>query len=79
MFGLYQLPGSSEPRGGWAWVTGEPVRYAPWSQGQPNDYGGTSHGRFHRFARSASSSVTVDRWDDAPIHLGSTGYIIEIE
>jgi hypothetical protein len=31
LLGGYQLPGSSEPAGGWAWVTGEPWDYANWA------------------------------------------------
>lgn len=36
--GLKQLPGSSEPSGGWVWrSTSEPFDQ-PWTSGQPNDY-----------------------------------------
>lgn len=44
--GLHQASGSSEPDGGWAWVTGESLSYTNWSQQpdsdelEPNDLGG---------------------------------------
>ena len=41
--GGYQAPGSKEPAGGWAWVTGEPMTATAWDLGEPND--GTLGGR----------------------------------
>lgn len=47
--GLHQPGGSSEPDGGWIWVTGEPVSYTNWSKQpgsdelEPNDLGGVEH------------------------------------
>ncbi len=38
--GLFQPPGSKEPRGGWQWVTGEKLTYTNWNRGQPNNYRG---------------------------------------
>jgi hypothetical protein len=36
-----QLPGSSEPAGGWQWITGEPWVYTNWDAEEPNNtYGG---------------------------------------
>jgi len=36
-----QLPGSSEPAGGWQWITGEPWVYTNWDGREPNNtYGG---------------------------------------
>jgi len=37
ILGGYQPPGSTEPGGGWTWVTGEPWDYANWSGGQPDN------------------------------------------
>ena len=41
--GGYQAPGSKEPAGGWAWVTGEPMTATAWMAGEPNDVGGGEH------------------------------------
>jgi hypothetical protein len=35
--GGYQPPGSSEPDGGWTWVTGEAWDYTNWAGGQPDN------------------------------------------
>lgn len=35
--GLYQLPGSPEPAGGWVWISGEPVTHVGWSGLEPNN------------------------------------------
>jgi hypothetical protein len=32
-----QLPSSSEPAGGWSWITGEPWVYTNWDVGEPNN------------------------------------------
>lgn len=36
--GGYQPPGSSEPLGSWAWVTGESFKYSNWQSDQPNNF-----------------------------------------
>ena len=38
--GLFQLPGSPEPDGGWVWISGEPVTYTNWGDVEPNDSDG---------------------------------------
>lgn len=38
--GLYQLPGSIEPGGGWVWVSGESSSYRNWRNVEPNNAGG---------------------------------------
>jgi Lectin C-type domain len=37
--GLSQPPGSQEPAGGWAWVTGEVFGFSNWQPGEPNNLG----------------------------------------
>ncbi len=39
--GGYQPDGSSEPAGGWAWVTGETWSYTNWAPSEPNNQLGT--------------------------------------
>ncbi len=39
--GGYQPDGSSEPAGGWAWVTGETWSYTNWAPSEPNNLLGT--------------------------------------
>ena len=38
-FGLVQMPGSTEPGGGWGWVTGEPLTFSNWQSGEPSNAG----------------------------------------
>ena len=35
--GLYQTPGSSEPGGGWVWISGEPANYINWAYPEPTN------------------------------------------
>ena len=37
--GLFQSPSGEEPSGGWQWVTGEPLKWSNWANGEPNDFG----------------------------------------
>lgn len=41
-FGLYQLPNSKEPAGGWVWATNEPVTFTNWLPGSPINAGGNA-------------------------------------
>lgn len=41
--GAFQSPGSTEPTGGWAWVTGEPFTFTNWYFNEPNNEGGSEH------------------------------------
>lgn len=79
--GLYQEANSSEPRGGWAWVTGEQLIYSRWAEGQPNNYGGKQQfASFHTHGRQAPhTDQRPILWDDHPLEGGSNGFIIEIE
>lgn len=73
--GTYQEEGAIEPDGGWALVSGEPVTFSSWSEGQPNNHGGNSDVvRFHNYVHQPSPY-----WDDANGAGSSRGYILEVE
>jgi hypothetical protein len=56
--GLYQLPGSAEPAGGWEWVSGEPVTYTNWGAIEPSNHApGEEFAHLGRFQAS-------DQWND---------------
>lgn len=38
--GGFQAPGSTEPAGGWQWVTGEAFSFTSWGLNEPNNLGG---------------------------------------
>ncbi|MEY9164644.1 hypothetical protein ABIE78_002763 [Sinorhizobium fredii] len=79
--GLYQPPGSTEPAGGWQWVTGEPFRYKNWTRGQPNNYDPDHDSAlFHSYGKlEPKDEQRPLRWDDKPGRHGTTGFIVEIE
>ncbi|MEJ2152141.1 MAG: lectin-like protein [Gemmatimonadota bacterium] len=66
--GLYQPPGSSEPAGGWTWVTGETTDYDNWLSdvvlegSEPNNLGGVEHFA-HFFGQGLDNRA--DTWNDA--------------
>ena len=41
--GAFQPQGSSEPGGGWQWVSSEAFSYTNWTSGQPNNSGGSEN------------------------------------
>lgn len=68
--GGYQTPGSTEPAGGWRWVTDdEPFDYTNWCSGQPDDAGGTQENylAFYDFDKC---------WNDAR-NDSQIGYVVE--
>ena len=80
MIGLYQQPGSSEPRGGWTWVTGEPINYTAWSPGNPDNYDGKQdRARFFLYGESVRPGSKPRYWDDTNNNMWNLGFIIEIE
>jgi hypothetical protein len=79
--GLYQEEDSAEPKGGWRWVTNEPVTFQNWSQGQPNNYRGQQN-----FAAFHSHGKKEPRLEQRPIEWDDFGgpdrvwsLLIEIE
>jgi hypothetical protein len=80
-FGLFQSEGAAEPRGGWRWVTGEPMRYNNWARYEPNDYNGredlATFAYWSPNKRPMSSIRTGSLWNDTPGF--STGYVLEFD
>lgn len=71
--GGYQEPGSTEPSGGWAWVTGEEMTYTNWHSVEPNNVGGAENVLHFRFEYNG-------QWNDVPADWsGTQGYIVEYE
>lgn len=67
--GGFQPAGSTEPGGGWEWVTGEAWSYTNWGGGEPNDLGGEGY--------LATWSASGWQWNDEG-NLGNiTGYVVE--
>ncbi|MEB3361073.1 MAG: C-type lectin domain-containing protein [Synechococcaceae cyanobacterium] len=65
--GLRQLPGSSEPKGGWRWENLTPVKaYSNWFRNQPDNYSGDDVGVFYNGNEPASASIpwgdVLDSW-----------------
>ena len=78
-FGLYQLPGSAEPRGGWTWVTGEPLTYRAWTNGHPGNWSGNSHfAQFNQSPVGGNRTVPLRRWADNSEWI-ATGFLVEID
>jgi lectin-like protein/uncharacterized protein DUF922 len=74
--GGFQPGGSTEPAGGWTWVTGEPWAYTNWASGEPNNCcGGQDRLRYFK----ANNTLPV-RWDDCESSNPTAhrrGYIFE--
>ena len=81
-FGLYQAEGAREPLGGWTWVTGEPLDYAPWNPGQPNNSNNNQHwGHFtHRPGNHTPNDPVepANFWTDSDQRIRRS-FVIEIE
>lgn len=56
--GLYQLPGSPEPGGGWVWISGEPVTYTNWGAGEPSNSPPSEN------YAELGSNTSLDTWND---------------
>ncbi len=73
--GGYQPSGSTEPNGGWTWVTGEPMSYTNWSSGEPNNNAGAENSLHFYGAGQLTGSAWNDVGDTSPVR----GYIMEFE
>lgn len=65
--GGYQPTGSSEPFGGWRWVTEEPWHHTRWSQSRP----------FNSTANNVLALTTQGRWQDSSNTGNHAGYVVE--
>jgi len=81
--GGYQPAGSTEPAGGWAWVTGEAFSYSNWATGEPNNYGDEKYLGFdHGFTADGKMWNDLPAlWDlsDPTAKYFGLGYIVEYE
>ncbi|MFO0016220.1 MAG: C-type lectin domain-containing protein [Synechococcaceae cyanobacterium] len=61
--GLYQLPGSTEPSGGWYWEDGAQLDngYMNWFSNQPDNYNGDNVGVFYN---AFDKAVVDSKWGD---------------
>ena len=69
--GGFQPVGSSEPDGGWSWVTGEPFAFNNWAAGEPNNFGDEN-----RIIFAHPVNANGKPWNDT-IANGSAGYVVE--
>lgn len=65
----------SEPGGGWRWVTGEPIAYTNWGDGEPNNASRDGE-NFVSTNDGGEWNDNVQNWDYNP---RNEGYIVEFE
>jgi hypothetical protein len=75
--GGFQPPGSREPDGGWAWVTGEEFAYRNWANGEPNEGGGFSPSEMYLSFHGKGNNNFADTWNDLYEYAGMRGFIVE--
>ena len=76
--GGYQLPGASEPAGGWVWVTGEPFEYTAWAVGEPSQTAGAlNEDRLHYLGHGGPEPVWNDQVNS--LNFGPMSYVVEYD
>ncbi len=76
--GGYQLPGASEPAGGWVWVTGEPFEYTAWAVGEPSQTAAPlNEDRLHYLGHGGPEPL----WNDQPnsLDFGPRSCVVEYD
>jgi uncharacterized caspase-like protein len=77
--GLFQAKGAREPKGGWQWVTGEPVTFTNWSPWAPDNHtAGENFGRFWGATKKGPEKRAV-WWDDGEGDAEFRGFIMEVD
>ncbi|OGL55605.1 MAG: hypothetical protein A3C43_06995 [Candidatus Schekmanbacteria bacterium RIFCSPHIGHO2_02_FULL_38_11] len=74
--GGFQASGSSEPNGGWSWVTGEPFIYSNWDTNEPNNYGGGNENALE-FVWGTTWNDNNKNWNEQENFIYS--YVVEYE
>ncbi len=80
--GLVQASTGAEPRGGWGWVTGEPLTYTNWYRDMPNEHNkGDDFGMFYAHGKGKTDfgSLVVTNWDDMGPSDSTNSLMIEFE
>ncbi len=72
--GGLQAPLSTEPDGGWKWVTGEAFTYTAWREGEPNNVGG---GEDRVNFMGAADAGRGPFWNDAGGGSAMQGLVVE--
>ena len=74
--GGFQAAGSTEPSGGWRWVTGEPFVFLNWLTGEPNEGGG---GNEDSILMDGANYLNPGKWSDLNGATATTGFVVEYE
>jgi hypothetical protein len=76
--GGYQLPGASEPAGGWVWVTDEPFAYTAWAVNEPSQTAGPlNEDRIHYLGHGEPEPTWNDQTNASD--FGPMAYVIEYD
>lgn len=73
--GGFQPVGSSEPAGGWSWITAEPFVFNNWWPGEPNNSGGAEN----RIVFDHGVTANGKGWNDLRGTNVVRGYVVEFD
>ena len=76
--GGFQPAGSSEPAGGWQWVTGEPFNYTNWGIYGPDNGTGGLEDKIH-FHNGGTSDAYSPFWNDLQPGALLNSYVLEYD